>query len=113
MCLAIPSRVVAVSNGRARVERYGEELDVSLAFMEGPVAVGDYLVIQSRAHAVARMDAAEARECLRLFDELAERLTADPQPDTREAMSGPPRQAGQEARVERWARGVPGSRGPA
>ena len=74
MCLAIPSKVLAVDGLQAVVERYGEKLVVSLAMLSEPVDVGDYVIVQAQRHAVERLDPATAKETLRLFDEIAETI---------------------------------------
>ncbi|MDJ0950886.1 MAG: HypC/HybG/HupF family hydrogenase formation chaperone [Alphaproteobacteria bacterium] len=74
MCLAIPSKVLEVDGTTALVERYGERLTVSLTMLPEPVAVGDYVIVQARRHAVQTVDAAAAAEAFRLFDELSEIL---------------------------------------
>lgn len=78
MCLAIPARVVALGDGSAVVERYGERLTVSLLLLEEPVAVGDHLVVQAQAYAVRKIDADEAQESYRLFDEIFGALGEQP-----------------------------------
>ena len=72
MCIAIPGRVVAVGEQTAEVERYGERLTVSLLLLPEPVEVGDYVTIQARAHAVAKISPGEAQEIYRLFDAFME-----------------------------------------
>ena len=74
MCLAIPSKVIAVDGPLAVVERYGERLTVGLTMLPEPVHVGDYVIVQARRHAVQKLDEAAAKEAIRLFDELAEML---------------------------------------
>jgi hydrogenase expression/formation protein HypC len=74
MCIAIPAQVVAVSGSNALVERYGEQLEVSLLLLDEPVEPGDYLIVQARAYAVERIAPEEAREAYRLFDEIIEAL---------------------------------------
>ncbi len=74
MCLAIPSKVLEVDGTTALVERYGERLTVSLTMLPEPVAVGDYVIVQARRHAVQTVDAVAAAEAFRLFDELSEIL---------------------------------------
>ena len=70
MCIAIPARVIKVCGLNALVERYSEQLEVSLLLLEEAVAPGDYLILQARAWAVEKITAAQAREAYRLFDEL-------------------------------------------
>ncbi len=74
MCIAVPARVVELRETSARVERYGEQLEVSLLLLEEPVAPGDYLIVQARAFAVRKIDADEALEIYRLFDEMIETI---------------------------------------
>lgn len=76
MCIAIPSRVVTHDDSTATVERFGERLIVSLALLDEPVEIGDYVILQARSFAVEKLSAEEAeqslalfRECLRLIDE--------------------------------------------
>lgn len=77
MCLAIPSKVVATDGIEAVVERYGEQLTISLAMMPEPIAVGDYVIVRARSHAVEKLDEASAEEALRLFDELSEMMSPE------------------------------------
>jgi hydrogenase expression/formation protein HypC len=70
MCIAIPARIVELRETSARVERYGEQLEVSLLLLEEPVAVGDYLILQAQTFALRKIDPTEAREIYRLFDDL-------------------------------------------
>lgn len=74
MCVAIPAQVVELRGANAVVERYGERLEVSLLLLSEEVAVGDYLILQARAYAVAKVAAEEAAEIFRLFDEFAGRV---------------------------------------
>jgi len=70
MCIALPARVLEVSGMNARVERYGEQLEVSLLLLaEEPVAPGDYLILQAGAWAVEKIAPEEALEICRLFEE--------------------------------------------
>jgi hydrogenase expression/formation protein HypC len=70
MCLAVPSRVVALDGLMATVVAYGEQRQVSLMLLNEDVALGDYLLIQAGGFAFERVDAARAEESLRLMDEL-------------------------------------------
>lgn len=72
MCLAVPSRVVAVNGLMATVEAFGERREVSLMLMEedGGVAIGDYLLIQAGGFAFERLDLASAEDTLALMSEI-------------------------------------------
>ena len=67
MCMAIPSRVVALSGEMATVECFGEQRDVSLMLMEGPLALGDYVLVQAGGFAYERVTPTAAQEALDIF----------------------------------------------
>lgn len=65
MCMAIPSRVVAIDGSIATVEAFGQTRQTSLLMLEQPVAVGDYLVLGAGGHFAAdKVDAETAREAI-------------------------------------------------
>lgn len=70
MCLAAPSRVLAVADGMALTECFGEQRRVSLLLMTEDVAVGDYVLIQAGGFAFERVEEARALEALTLMQEL-------------------------------------------
>lgn len=75
MCIGVPSLVVAVDDMMATVDALGERRDVSLILMDGPVEVGDYLLIQVGNFAVEKIDPERARDALAFLAELeAERV---------------------------------------
>lgn len=45
MCMAVPSRVVAVDGQTATVEAFGQTRQTSLMMLDEAVAVGDYLIL--------------------------------------------------------------------
>ena len=68
MCLAIPARVVAVTEpDTALIEVDGVRKRVSLALLDG-VAPGDYVIVHV-GYALTRLDPEEAARTLALFDE--------------------------------------------
>ena len=70
MCLAAPSRVVEVRDGRAVTECFGRTREVSLLLMTEEVAVGDYLLIQAGGFAFELVEPERAAEALALMEEL-------------------------------------------
>jgi len=70
MCLAVPSKVVAVDGLMATVEAFGRQRNVNLMLMQEEVALGDYLLIQLGDFAFERVDKARAEESLRLMEEI-------------------------------------------
>lgn len=77
MCLAIPSRVLAIDGLMATVETEGERRNVSLMLLDDEVALGDYLLIQAGGFAFERVDTQRADEALRLMQEIAAGGDAD------------------------------------
>jgi hydrogenase expression/formation protein HypC len=45
MCMAVPSRIIAIENGMATVEAFGAVRTTSLMLLEDEVAVGDYIIL--------------------------------------------------------------------
>ena len=77
MCLAVPSKVVALEGLMATVEAFGEQRQVSLMLMQEEVALGDYLLVQVGNFAFERVDPERAEESLRLMEELMAQGTGD------------------------------------
>jgi len=71
MCMAIPSRVVALTGEMATVEAFGKQRDVSLLLIDDAVDIGDYLLVQAGGFAYERVEHGVALQALQLFDELA------------------------------------------
>ena len=72
MCLAAPSRVIAVNDDMAITECFVQQREVSLLLLDEPVAVGDYVLIQAGGFAFERVDAERAQEALALMSDLME-----------------------------------------
>lgn len=70
MCMAVPSRIVAMPGDMATVEAFGKQRDISLLLMQEPLQVGDYLLIQAGGFAYERVDEAAALEALRVLEEV-------------------------------------------
>jgi hydrogenase expression/formation protein HypC len=70
MCLAVPSKVIAVDGLMATVEAFGQQRNVNLMLMQEDVSVGDYLLIQLGDFAFERVGAERAEESLRLMAEI-------------------------------------------
>jgi hydrogenase expression/formation protein HypC len=70
MCLAIPVRIIAVSEGDwVEVEVGGVRSRASVALIES-VVPGDYVIVHA-GYAIARLDVDEAERTLALFEEIA------------------------------------------
>ncbi|MDY0383333.1 HypC/HybG/HupF family hydrogenase formation chaperone [Trichlorobacter sp.] len=68
MCLGVPMQVVSVGDDSAIAEIDGVRREASLLMLSEPVAVGEYLLVHA-GFAIARIDADEAEETLRLMRE--------------------------------------------
>jgi hydrogenase expression/formation protein HypC len=64
MCMAIPSRVIALSGEIATVECFGEQRNVSLMLIEGKLELGDYVLVQAGGFAYERVTPSAAQEAL-------------------------------------------------
>ncbi|KAF0225964.1 MAG: hydrogenase expression/formation protein [Rhodospirillaceae bacterium] len=70
MCLALPSRVVALlDDDQAKVDLGGVTKAISLALVED-VAVGDYVIVHV-GYALTKVDPVEAEKTLALFAQMA------------------------------------------
>ncbi|MCI0468568.1 MAG: HypC/HybG/HupF family hydrogenase formation chaperone [Nitrospirae bacterium] len=72
MCLAIPSKIVRLSDLSATVDVYGARRDISLLLMPEEVAMGDYVLVHA-GFAIQKVDREAAMESLRLMDEIIEK----------------------------------------
>ncbi len=68
MCLAIPSQVVEVAGNRAKVEVSGNTIEADLSLVEG-AGVGDWVLVHA-GFAIEKLEPEDARETLRLFQEI-------------------------------------------
>lgn len=73
MCMAVPSRVVAIDNGIAAVEAFGQVRTTSLMLLEDEVAVGDYVILGPGGNfAAEKVDPETAAEALAYLAEILE-----------------------------------------
>lgn len=70
MCMAIPSRIIALHGERATVEAFCKQREVSLILLQEAVAIGDYLLVQAGGFASERVERDAALETLRTLNEL-------------------------------------------
>lgn len=70
MCMAIPSRIVALEGEMATVECFGERRDVSLMLMNSDVGLGDYVLVQAGGFAYERIEPGVADEALRMLSQV-------------------------------------------
>ena len=67
MCLALPAKVLSLSQESAVVSLGGLKKEISLALVEG-VVPGDYVVVHT-GYAISKLDPQEAERTLALFRE--------------------------------------------
>ena len=68
MCVAVPGRITAVNDGSAEVDFCGVKRSVSLDLVPG-AKKNDYVLVHA-GFAIQVLDAAEAEETLKLFQEI-------------------------------------------
>ena len=69
MCLGVPGRVIAVNDFTATVDFWGVRKDVSLAIVDEPVAVGDY-ILNHVGFAIRRIPPEAVQETFALYEML-------------------------------------------
>ncbi len=70
MCMAIPSRIVAMDGLMATVECFGETRDVSMMLLIDEVALGDYVLVKAGNFAFEKVDEERAKEALLLMADI-------------------------------------------
>ena len=69
MCLAIPSKIVEISDSMATIDVEGVRRQVSIMLVDG-VRVGDYVIVHA-GYAINKLDEISARETLELLREIS------------------------------------------
>lgn len=69
MCLGVPMQVLSIADDAVVAEIDGVHCKASLLMLAEPVAVGDYVIVHA-GFVIARIDADEAEETLRLMREM-------------------------------------------
>ncbi|GAA9550561.1 HypC/HybG/HupF family hydrogenase formation chaperone [Helicobacter pylori] len=69
MCLAIPSKVIAINNNVALLETLGVQREASLDLMGESVKVGDYVLLHI-GYVMSKIDEKEALESIELYQEM-------------------------------------------
>ncbi|MBS4095904.1 MAG: HypC/HybG/HupF family hydrogenase formation chaperone [Sulfuricella sp.] len=70
MCMAIPSRVIALGELVATVECFGQTRDVNLMLMTEELALGDYVLVKAGNFAFEKVDEERALETLALMTDI-------------------------------------------
>jgi len=75
MCLGIPGKLVKLIGTKGIISYSKVKREVDLSLIEDP-CVGEYVIVHA-GFAIAKIDEVEAKETLRLFEEL---FSSSPQP---------------------------------
>ncbi|GAA7166664.1 HypC/HybG/HupF family hydrogenase formation chaperone [Helicobacter pylori] len=73
MCLAIPSKVIAINNSVALLETLGVQREASLDLMGESVKVGDYVLLHI-GYVMSKIDEKEALESIALYQEMIAKM---------------------------------------
>ena len=70
MCVAIPVKVLEIKGSRGLIEIGGLNKEIEL-YLTPDIQVGDYVLLHA-GFAIQRIDEGEAKETLRLLEEISE-----------------------------------------
>ncbi|WQW37061.1 HypC/HybG/HupF family hydrogenase formation chaperone [Helicobacter pylori] len=73
MCLAIPSKVIAIKDNVALLETLGVQREASLDLMGESVKVGDYVLLHI-GYVMSKIDEKEALESIELYREMIAKM---------------------------------------
>ncbi len=73
MCLAIPSKVIAIKDNVALLETLGVQREASLDLMGESVKVGDYVLLHI-GYVMSKIDEKEALESIELYEEMIAKM---------------------------------------
>ncbi len=73
MCLAIPSKVIAIKDNVALLETLGVQREASLDLMGESVKVGDYVLLHI-GYVMSKIDEKEALESIELYKEMIAKM---------------------------------------
>ncbi|GAA8037328.1 HypC/HybG/HupF family hydrogenase formation chaperone [Helicobacter pylori] len=73
MCLAIPSKVIAINDNVAVLETLGVQREASLDLMGESVKVGDYVLLHI-GYVMSKIDEKEALESIELYQEMIAKM---------------------------------------
>lgn len=73
MCLAIPSKVIAINNNVVLLETLGVQREASLDLMGESIKVGDYVLLHI-GYVMSKIDEKEALESIALYQEMIAKM---------------------------------------
>ncbi len=74
MCIAIPSRIVAINDQMATIDVQGARREVSLMLLQDEAAIDDYVLVHA-GFAIQRIDRRAGEETLKLFEQILNQPT--------------------------------------
>ena len=78
MCIAVPSKIIAIAGAMATIDVQGAHRDVSLMLLPEEAEIGDYVLVHA-GFAIQRIDPDAGIETLALFDQILKKSSpADP-----------------------------------
>ena len=69
MCIAIPSRIVAINDQMATIDVQGARREVSLMLLQDEAVLDDYVLVHA-GFAIQRIDRQAGEETLKLFEQI-------------------------------------------
>ncbi|MBT8342223.1 MAG: HypC/HybG/HupF family hydrogenase formation chaperone [Desulfatitalea sp.] len=76
MCLAVPSRIIAIDGQNATIDTNGVKRRISLMLL-ADTGIGDYVIVHA-GFAISRLDEASARETLALLAQAINPMPQEP-----------------------------------
>jgi hydrogenase expression/formation protein HypC len=70
MCIAVPSKIIAINELTATIDVQGARRQVSLMLLPVPAELGDYVLVHA-GFAIQKLDPEAGRETLELFRQMA------------------------------------------
>ena len=71
VCLAVPSKIVAMQDQMATIDVSGIHQEISLLLLPEPAIIGDYVLVHA-GFAIHKIDEAAAAETLNFLQEIAQ-----------------------------------------
>lgn len=68
MCLGVPGKLIKLEGTKGIISYGGAKREIDLSLIEDP-RIGEYVIVHA-GFAIEKLDEAEARETLKIFDEL-------------------------------------------
>jgi len=74
MCIAIPSKIIAINDMMATIDVQGARREVSLMLIDDEAAIDDYVLVHA-GFAIQKIDRQAGEETLKLFEQILSQPT--------------------------------------